>query len=63
MDIKLEDNRFFTIGLTIYLGCNAVCVCVCVLTRSPCTAIRNLTHFIQLACSETCTVRSAVQLK
>jgi len=29
MEIKLEDKRFFTIGLTIYLGCNAVCVYVC----------------------------------
>jgi len=30
MEIKLEGKRSFTIGLTIYLGCNAVCVCVCV---------------------------------
>jgi hypothetical protein len=29
MEIKLEDKRYFTIGLTIYFGCNAVCVNVC----------------------------------
>jgi len=37
MVIKLGDKRLFTIGLTVYLGCNAVRVCVC--ERAPTLAM------------------------
>jgi len=43
MEIKLEDIRCFTIGLTIYLGSNAVCVCVCVFVCAPaCSHARHV---------------------